>query len=396
MIETWRWFGPTDPISLAHIAQTGASGIVTSLHHVPTGSIWPLDEIYARKKIIEDKGLTWVVAESVPVHNDIKAGTQGAGKIIENYRESIRNLGMAGIKTVCYNFMPVVDWTRTDLDFVLPQGTRALRFDMTAFAAYDIFILEREGASTSYSPVTLEKAKSAFLKMSPHEREKLERNIIAGLPGGEGSYDRAGIRRAIQTFNDLGDKGLRQNLSSFLREVVPVAEEVGVNLCIHPDDPPFSLFGLPRIVSTIDNIRDILNEIPRPANGLTLCAGSFGSREDNDLLAMAREFGPRIHFTHLRNVKREPDGSFCESDHLDGDNDMVGLIRILLEEEARRQQNGPIKTDIAMRPDHGHLLADEIGKDTMNPGYSYAGRLKGLAELRGVITAISHTGNPST
>lgn len=389
MKETWRWFGPQDPVTLQHIAQAGATGIVTSLHQIPTGAAWPMEAIMERKAMIESHGLEWAVIESIPLHNDIKTRTGNYREYIANYQQSIRNVAAAGIYDVCYNFMPVVDWTRTNLSYTLPNKSQALRFEMSDFAAYDVYILQRPGAEADYQPEVLAKAKARLDAMSDEEKALLEKNIIAGLPGGEGSYDRDGIRAAIDQFIQMGDDGMRANLFAFLREIIPVAESVGVRMCIHPDDPPFSLFGLPRVVSTADDARALLNAVPSPANGLTLCAGSYGARCDNDLVAMAREFGERIYFVHLRNIKREDDGSFYESDHLDGDNDMVGLVEALLEEEDRRSKQGLKLPQISMRPDHGHLMGDEIGKPGINPGYSYAGRMKGLAELRGVIHAVS-------
>jgi mannonate dehydratase len=384
MRETWRWFGPDDPVSLEKIVQAGASGVVTSLHNVPTGAVWPLEEIRRRQQAISAHGLEWVVVESIPVHNDIKTRTGDYRKYIDNYARSVQHVGEAGIEVVCYNFMPVVDWTRTNLEYELPNTALALRFEMADFAAYDLFILERENAARDYPADVLEKAKTRFAAMDANARAQLEKNIIAGLPGGEGSYDRAGIRSAIAAFIAIGTEGMRRNLFAFLEEIIPVAQAAGVRMCIHPDDPPFSLFGLPRVVSTADDARALLNAVPSTSNGLTLCAGSFGARGDNDLVQMAREFGPSIHFVHLRNVKREADGSFFEAEHLAGDNDMVGLIDALLDEEHRRAEQGR-RDEIPMRPDHGHLIGDEIGKGGVNPGYSYAGRLKGLAELRGVI-----------
>lgn len=390
MKETWRWFGPNDTVSLEQIAQAGASGVVTALHDIPAGDVWPLADIQARKAMIEAKGLEWSVVESVPLHNDIKTRTGDYQRHIANYRNTLENLAEAGIHDVCYNFMPVVDWTRTNLDYALPNGSRALRFEMADFAAYDLHILKREGAETSYSGEVLARATERFAAMSAQDREQLEKNIIAGLPGGEGSYDREGIRVAIEQFIALGEDGMRANLIQFLKDVTPTAETVGLRLAIHPDDPPFSLFGLPRVVSTAADARALLEAVPSEANGLTLCAGSYGSRADNDLVAMAREFGSRIYFVHLRNVLREPDGSFYESDHLDGDNDMVGLIRALLEEERRRREQQSALPAIPMRPDHGHLMAEEQGRPGINPGYSYAGRMRGLAELRGVIHALTY------
>lgn len=389
MKETWRWFGPRDTVSLEQIAQAGASGIVTALHEIPAGEVWPLEAIQERKALIEGAGLEWAVVESVPLHNDIKTRSGDYRRHLDNYRQSIRNLAQAGIHDICYNFMPVVDWTRTNLNYVLPNQSRALRFEMADFAAYDIHILQRPGAADDYSPDVQSRAAERFGTLSAQAEKQLEKNVIAGLPGGEGSYDRDGIRAAIAQFIALGEEGMRANLFAFLNDVIPVAEAVGSRLCIHPDDPPFSLFGLPRVVSTADDARALLQAVPSEANGLTLCAGSYGSRGDNDLVQMAREFGSRIYFVHLRNIKREPDGSFYESDHLDGDNDMVGLVGALLDEEARRRKQGSRLPAIAMRPDHGHLMGDEIGRPGINPGYSYVGRLKGLAELRGVIHTLS-------
>ncbi len=387
MQQTWRWFGPDDPVSLTNIVQAGASGVVTSLHHIPTGEPWPLAEIEARKAMIEDHGLEWSVVESIPVHNDIKCASANYRALLDNYKESVRNVGAAGVPVVCYNFMPVVDWTRTNLDYELPNASRALRFEMTDFAAYDVYLLQRENAEADYDPDVLARARKRLDAMSAREQALLEENIIAGLPGGEGSYDRDGIRAAIAQFIALGTEGLRANLFAFLEEVIPVAEESGVLMCIHPDDPPFSLFGLPRVVSTADDARALMAAAPSRHNGLTLCAGSFGARADNDLVGMVREFGSHIHFVHLRNIRREDDGSFFESEHLEGDNDMVGLVCALLDEEQRRAGEGWADR-IPMRPDHGHALGDEIGRDGVNPGYSFAGRLKGLAELRGVIHAL--------
>ena len=387
MQETWRWFGPADSVSLENIIQAGASGVVTSLHHVATGELWTLDEIQNRKAEIERSGLNWAVIESIPVHNDIKTRSGNYRIQIENYKQSIRNAGEAGVKTVCYNFMPVVDWTRTNLSYALPNSSRALRFEMADFAAYDVYILGRKLAAKDYQPELLSRARARVDAMSEQQKIQLEKNIIAGLPGGEGSYDRGSLREAIEEFIALGTEGLRDNLFAFLNEIIPAAEDAGVKMCIHPDDPPFSLFGLPRVVSTAEDARALLNAVPSHHNGLTLCAGSYGARADNDLVEMVREFGPSIHFVHLRNIKREADGSFYESEHLDGDNDMVGLIGALLDEEQRREQ-ADIADRIPMRPDHGHLMGDELEQAEVNPGYSYAGRMKGLAELRGVIHAL--------
>lgn len=388
MEETWRWFGPHDTVTLQQIRQAGATGIVTALDHIPTGEEWPKADILARKQLIEDAGLTWSVVESVPLHNDIKTRSGDYRRHIDNYKESIRNLGAAGICRICYNFMPVVDWTRTNLTFELPNESQALRFDITDFAAYDIFCLEREGARQSYSPAIVERAAERYAAMPQEARDVLEKNIIAGLPGGEGSYDRQAIRTAIEAFTRLGNEGYRSNLFSFLQEIIPVAEEAGVVMAIHPDDPPFSLFGLPRVVSTAADARSLLAAVPSPSNGLTMCAGSYGARSDNDLVAMIREFHDRIYFVHLRNIRREDDGSFYESEHLDGDNDIVGIVNALLDEEQERQGLPPACCRIPMRPDHGHTMGAERNDPGVRPGYSYAGRMRGLAELRGVIHAL--------
>ncbi len=389
MIETWRWFGPSDSISLQKIKQAGATGIVSSLHHIKTGDIWSVAEIEKQKAIIEDAGLTWTVIESIPVHNDIKTRTGDYLALIENYKQSIINAAQCGVYTICYNFMPVVDWTRTNLMYKMPNNSHALKFEMTDFAAYDMYILQRNRARDSYSDEVVSKADARFALMSDNEKQLLEQNIIAGLPGGEGSYTRETIKIAIQQFIDLGTEGLRQNLFAFLEAIIPVAESVNAKMCIHPDDPPFSLFGLPRVVSTADDAQQLLDAVSSIANGLTMCAGSYGARGDNDLVQMTKTFGPKIYFVHLRNVIREADGSFFESDHLDGDNDMIGLVEALLSEEQRRAESGEPLLAIPMRPDHGHLLDDELDKDGVKPGYSYMGRLKGLAELRGVIHTVS-------
>ena len=389
MQETWRWFGPDDTVTLEQIRQAGATGIVTALDQVATGEVWPAADIDERKRLIEEAGLTWSVVESVPLHNDVKTRSGEYRRYIENYKESIRNLGAAGIHRICYNFMPVVDWTRTNLSYELPNKAEALRFEMTDFAAYDLFVLEREGAKESYSEIVIERAAERFKAMTQQARAALEKNIIAGLPGGEGSYDRDSIRAAIEKFSKFDNEAYRSNLIAFLEEVIPVAEDAGVVMAIHPDDPPFSLFGLPRVVSTAEDARALLKAVPSPANGLTMCAGSYGARGDNDLVAMIREFHDRIYFVHLRNIKRDDDGSFYESDHLDGDNDIVGIVSALLDEEQQRQGQPAGRSTIPMRPDHGHTLGEEKSDKRVRPGYSYAGRMKGLAELRGVIHAIT-------
>jgi mannonate dehydratase len=389
MQETWRWFGPEDTVSLTQIIQAGATGIVTALDHIPTGETWPQQDIIERQQLLQEYGLEWSVVESVPVHQDIKLRTGNYRRYIENYCQTLINLGNQGIKRVCYNFMPVVDWTRTNLDFELDNASSALRFEMTEFVAYDAYILKRENAKNDYSDALLIEARRKFETMTAEQQAVLEGNIIAGLPGGEGSWTREGIREAIRSFTDIGTAGLRANLISFLKDIIPTAEKAGIVLAIHPDDPPFSLFGLPRVVSTANDARYIISQVDSASNGLTMCAGSYGARSDNDLVVMVEEFGERIQFVHLRNIRRELDGSFYESEHLSGDNDIVGLISALLNEENKRRENGSALPEIPMRPDHGHAIGDEKNDSNVRPGYSYAGRMKGLAELRGVIHAVS-------
>jgi mannonate dehydratase len=390
MKETWRWFGPQDPISLAQVKQAGATGIVTALHHMYRGEAWPLAEVMKRKAEIEAAGLEWSVVESIPVHNSIKLRSGDFRFYVDAWKDSLRAVAQAGVKVVCYNFMPVVDWTRTDLKWALPSTGYALRFDAIDFAAYDIFILARKNAEAQYDGRRVNAARTRFGDMPDARRINLERTIIAGLPGAEASYTREEFRRLVSEYEGVTADDLRANLLAFLREIAPVAAELGLRLCIHPDDPPWSLFGLPRVMSTAEDVRAIFGAADVAANGLTFCVGSFGARADNDLEAMVREFAPRIHFAHLRQVRRDEDGSFYEAEHLDGSSDMVGVVRALLEEEARRRREGRADAEIPMRPDHGHLLADDIDKKT-NPGYSYVGRLKGLAELRGVARGLSYS-----
>ena len=390
MKETWRWFGPQDPISLAQVKQAGATGIVTALHHMYRGEAWPLAEVMKRKAEIEAAGLEWSVVESIPVHNSIKLRTGDFRFYVDAWKDSLRAVAQADVKVVCYNFMPVVDWTRTDLKWALPSTGYALRFDAIDFAAYDIFILARKNAEAQYDGRRVNAARTRFEEMPDARRMNLERTIIAGLPGAEASYTREEFRRQVSEYEGVTEEDLRANLLAFLREIAPVAAELGLRLCIHPDDPPWSLFGLPRVMSTAEDVRAIFGAADVAANGLTFCVGSFGARADNDLEAMVREFAPRIHFAHLRQVRRDEDGSFYEAEHLDGSSDMVGVVRALLEEEARRRREGRADAEIPMRPDHGHLLADDIDKKT-NPGYSYVGRLKGLAELRGVARGLSYS-----
>jgi mannonate dehydratase len=392
MKETWRWFGPGDPVPLEHIKQAGATGIVTALHHLYRGEAWPLDELLKRRDEIQASGFVWSVVESIPIHNSIKLRSGPCEHFISAWKDTLAAVAKAGVEVICYNFMPMVDWTRTDLQWRLPTTGYALRFDATDFATYDLCILERKDAEGDYPEDRIRAARARFASMPEARRSDLERTIIAGLPGAEASYNRETIRSLIAEYQGVTGADLRANLAAFLKEVVPVAQECGVRLAIHPDDPPWSLFGLPRVVSTAGDIRAIFAACDTSANGLTFCVGSFGARADNDLLSMAREFGARIHFVHLRQVTREPDGSFHEAEHLAGSSDMVGVIRAMLEEEAHRRRAGRPDHEIPMRPDHGHLLADDIGKK-VNPGYSLVGRLKGLAELRGVMQGLKYA-NP--
>jgi len=391
MEQTWRWFGPDDVVQLSHIRQTGATGIVTALHQIPYGVIWSVEEIEKRKALIAadpSLGLRWSVVESLPIHERIKIGEGDLTSLFDHYRQSMRNLAQCGVTTICYNFMPVVDWTRTELAYPLPGGGTALRFNIHEFAAFDCFMLERAGAEADYAPDVLTRAKEWHLRSSEADRRKLLSNIMAGLPGAYDRYDVPGLRVMLDRYRDIDAAALRENLARFLREVIPTAEEVGIRMCIHPDDPPFSLYGLPRIVSTAEDARFILNAVDSPANGLTFCTGSYGTRADNDIVAMVKEFASRIHFVHLRNVTIEDDGSFYEAEHLEGGTDMTHVILALMQEEARRRKEGRADWRIPMRPDHGHELADDIGKTRINPGYSLIGRLKGLAELRGIMRAV--------
>jgi mannonate dehydratase len=388
MRETLRWYGPDDPVTLDHVKQAGATEVVSALHHVYDGSAWPDDAIAVQKAQVLAAGLDWKIVESIPVHNQIKIAGPDRGRYIGWYKETIRALARNGITTICYNFMPVVDWTRTDLTWKMPSTGYALRFDAVDFAAYDLFVLRRPRVTADYSNAQIAAAETRFKARSEDDMASIERVLIAGLPATERKYDRAGFLAALQDYDGMTGDDLRANLAYFLNEIVPVAEEAGVQMCIHPDDPPFSLYGLPRVVSTAADIRVIFGAEGSMANGLTFCTGSFGTRADNDLVAMVQEFGPRIHFVHLRNVTREEDGSFHESDHLGGSTDMPAVVIALMQEQARRRQEGRADWNIPLRPDHGHLLADDIGKARINPGYSLIGRLKGLAELRGVMHGV--------
>ncbi|HXP97689.1 MAG TPA: mannonate dehydratase [Telmatospirillum sp.] len=387
MQQTWRWFGPDDPVTLENAKQAGATGIVTALHHMNQGGVWTTEEILKRRKLIEDAGLVWSVVESIGVGEEIKTRTGNFQEKIDNYKQSIRNVARAGIKTICYNFMVITDWSRTNLMYRLPTGGYALRYDAIDFAAYDLFVLQRKDAAKDYSPDRVQLAETRFKAMSPEVVTELERVLIDWLPARDFAYNRNSFKQMLELYQEIKTEDLRANLIAFLREITPVAEEEGARLCIHADDPSFPIFGLPRVMSNAEDVRAMFEGVPQTACGLTLCTGSFGSNPKNDLVAMAKEFAPRIHFVHLRNTRHEADGSFYEADHLDGDTDLIGVASVIMAEEARRAGEGRIDAQIPMRPDHGHLLGDDVTKK-MNPGYSFVGRLKGLAELRGVMQTI--------
>jgi len=381
--QTWRWYGPNDPISLNQIKQTGATGIVTALHHIPNGETWSVREIQERQEVIEAAGLTWSVVESVPVHEDIKKQSGDYLKYIERYKQTIQNLGSCGIHTICYNFMPVLDWSRTNLEYEFEDGSLALKFDQIAFAAFDLFILKRAAAPDDYDAELTQKAEDYYKSMSSDEIKTLTQNILAGLPGAEENYTVEGFQRVLDGYRDIDAQQLKKNLFFFLSEIIPVAEASGVRMAIHPDDPPRPLLGLPRVVSTLSDALELIAVVDSPSNGITLCTGSWGAGHFNDLPQMTRELAHRLNFVHIRNVNRDASGNFMENYLFEGDIDVVEVMKTLIDEEQRRIEDGREDYQIPLRPDHGNKMFDDLSKTT-NPGYSLYGRMKGLAELRGL------------
>ncbi|MDB5116936.1 MAG: uxuA [Mucilaginibacter sp.] len=388
--QTFRWYGPNDAVTLAAISQTGATGIVNALHHIPTGEVWSLEEIKKRKDIIEAGGFKWSVVESVNVHDSVKIASPDREQHIKNYIETLKNLSAAGIKTVCYNFMPVLDWTRTDIDYRLPNNASALRFHAPALAAFDLYILERPGAFDEFTPQQQQDAKKYLDTLTKEARELLIANVMAGLPGTKDVFTIDQFKDFLKNYEHIDAAALKANMAYFLQAIIPDAEKLSIKMCVHPDDPPFPIFGLPRIVSTEKDLNDVVNAIPSTSNGLTFCTGSLGARGDNDLPGIAARLGQHFHFLHLRNVKREADGSFYEDNHLEGSTDMYAVMKNIVLEQKKRADAGRTDVAIPMRPDHGHKLLDDYNYDTF-PGYSVIGRLKGLAELRGLELGIKRS-----
>lgn len=382
MEQTMRWFGPKDPVSLQDIRQAGCSGVVTALHHIPVGEIWTIEEIQKRKHLIEAAGLTWTVIESLPVHEDIKKQSGHYQKWVENYKVSLRNVAACGLKVVTYNFMPLLDWMRTEPNYLLPNGARTLRFEKSAFIAFDLFLLKRPDAEKDYSKEEIESARKKLETMTREQKQKLFKNALLALPGSDVPFTPEEVLSSLQTYKNITPARLKTHLHDFLRQVAPLAQELGLELAIHPDDPPYSILGLPRVVNTYQDVSELLQAVPIQANGLCFCTGSYGARADNDILKMMKDFGDRIHFFHFRNTKRDANGDFMEANHLEGDTDMIGVVRSALEIMKRRKKRIP------MRPDHGHQMLDDLTKTTY-PGYTAIGRLKGLAELRGVEAGLA-------
>ncbi|OIQ44765.1 MAG: mannonate dehydratase [Roseobacter sp. MedPE-SW] len=391
MIETWRWYGPElDRITLNEVAQTGATGIVNALHEIPYGEVWSQQAIAVRRQLIEQAGFTWSVVESLPIHERIKRGDGDLAHLFANYRQSMANLAAEGVSVICYNFMPVLDWTRTDLAAPLARGSgTCLRFEAYKMAAFEVHMLGRAAAVDDYLPAVLDKALNWFEASTEGDRDALLHAIMSGLPGAFDRYDIAGLRHQLSLYDGIDRAQIRANYKRFLDEVIPAAEDLGLRLCVHPDDPPRDILGLPRVVSNAEDIAWVLGSFGSPANGLTLCSGSLGANPANDVPAIARQFADRIHFAHLRNVCKDTDGSFEEAAHLAGDTDMAAVIAALLDEENRRKETGRMDQQIPFRPDHGHEIASDIARDTF-PGYPLVGRLRGLAELRGVIEGLTH------